>query len=59
MAGELAGSTVAGETLPACSPAAIDNGAAIFRGHTGQEAELADTTLLGGLERSFHVQYSG
>jgi hypothetical protein len=59
MAGELAGGSGTGQTLPACCPTAIDDGAAVLRGHAGQEAELTDTTLLGGLERSFHGKYSG
>jgi hypothetical protein len=46
VAGELAGGSGSGETFPASGTAAIDDGAAILRGHTGQKAELADTTLL-------------
>jgi hypothetical protein len=59
VAGELAGGSGTGETFSACGPAAIDDRAAILRGHAGQEAELANTTFLGGLERSFHGKYSG
>jgi hypothetical protein len=59
MTGELAGRAVARETFPACCPAAIDDRAAVLRGHAGEKAELADTTLLGGLERSFHGKYLG
>ena len=54
VAGELAGCSRTGQTFPASRPTAIDDGAAVLRGHAGQEAELADTTLLGGLEGSFH-----
>jgi hypothetical protein len=59
VAGELAGGSIAGKTFPASGPAAIDDRAAVLRGHAGQKAELADTTLLGGLERSFHGKYLG
>jgi hypothetical protein len=59
VAGELAGCSVASQTFPARCPTAIDDGATVLRGHAGQEAELADTTLLGGLERSFHGKYLG
>jgi hypothetical protein len=59
MAGELARGPCTGETFPACRPAAIDDRATVLRGHAGQKAELADTTLLGGLERSFHEKYLG
>jgi len=58
MTGELAGGPRTGKTFPARRPTAIDDGAAVLRGHAGQEAELTDTTLLGGLERSFHGKYS-
>jgi len=59
VAGELPGRSSTRETLPACRPTPIDNGAAVLRGHASQEAELTDTTLLGGLERSFHGKYLG
>jgi len=59
VAGKLAGCSIARETLPACRPTAIDDGASVLRGHAGQEAELTDTTLLGGLERSFHEECLG
>jgi hypothetical protein len=59
VAGELAGGSVASQTFPARRAPTIDNGAAVLRGHAGQKAELADTTLLGGLERSFHGKYLG
>ncbi len=59
VAGKLAGCSIARETLPARRPTAIDNGAAVLRGHASQEAELTDTTLLGGLERSFHGECLG
>ena len=54
VAGELAGCSVPGETLAASCPTAIDDRATILGGHAGQKSELADTTFLGGLERSFH-----
>jgi len=56
---ELPRRSIPGETFPARRPAAIDDRAAVLRGHAGQETELADTTLLGGLERSFHGKYLG
>jgi hypothetical protein len=59
VASELASRSRTGQTLPACRPTAVDDGPAILRGHTGQKTELADTTLLGGLERSFHGKYLG
>jgi hypothetical protein len=59
MAGEFPGSSIAGQTFPARGATAIDDRTAVLRGHAGQEAELADTTLLGGLKRSFHEKYSG
>jgi hypothetical protein len=57
--GELARSSRTGQTFPAGRPTAIDDRATVLRGHAGQETELADTTLLGGLERSFHGKYLG
>lgn len=54
MTGELAFGSRAGQTFAARCPTAIDDRATALGGHAGQEAELADTTLLGGLERSFH-----
>ena len=59
VARKLPGRSGTRETLPACRPAPIDDGASVLRGHAGQEAELTDTTLLGGLERSFHGEYLG
>jgi len=59
MAGELASGSRSSQTFPARRPAAIDDGAAVLGRHAGQETELADTTLLGGLERSFHGKYLG
>jgi hypothetical protein len=59
VARELAGGTIPDETLPARGAAAIDDRAAILRGHAGEKAKLADTTLLRGLERSFHGKYLG
>jgi hypothetical protein len=57
--GELARGPGARETFPACRPAAIDDRASVLGSHAGQKAKLTDTTLLGGLERSFHGKYSG
>ena len=54
MLGELAGGPVADQALAAGPAAAIDDGATVLGGHAGQKAELARTTLLGGLESSFH-----
>jgi hypothetical protein len=59
MTGKLASGSGTSETFPAGRPTAIDDRTPAFRGHTGQKAELADTTLLGGLERSFHGRCSG
>jgi hypothetical protein len=56
VAGELAGRSGTGKTFPACGPATIDDRATVLRGHAGKKTELADTTLLRGLERSFHVK---
>jgi hypothetical protein len=56
---ELPRRSIPGKTFPPGRPAAIDDRAAVLRGHAGQKAELADTTLLGGLERSFHGKYLG
>jgi hypothetical protein len=44
--GKLAGGSGTGETFAARSAAAIDNGAAILRGHAREKAELADAALL-------------
>jgi len=46
VAGELAGRSGSGKTLPAGGTATIDDGAAVLGGHAGQKTELADTTLL-------------
>ena len=43
-----------GETDAALRPAAGQDGAARLGARAGQETELPDTTLLGGLDRSFH-----
>jgi len=56
---KLAGRSGTRETLPSRRPAPPDDRAAILRGHAGKEAELTDTTLLGGLERSFHWKCLG
>jgi hypothetical protein len=52
--GELPLSPGTGETFPAGGTAAFDDRATVLGRHTGQKTELADTTLLRGLERSFH-----
>jgi hypothetical protein len=57
--GKLARGPIARETFPAGRPTAIDDRTSVFGGHAGQKTELADTTLLGGLERSFHGKYLG
>jgi len=57
--GELAFGPRTSQTDAALRPAAGNAGATALGGHTGQETELADTTLLGGLERSFHGKYLG
>ncbi len=57
VARELALRTGPGETDPALGPSARDDRAAAFGGHASQKTELADTTLLRGLERSFHGRY--
>jgi hypothetical protein len=59
MTGKLARRPGTGQTFPASRPTAIDDGASVLGRHAGQETELADTTLLGGLERSFHGKYLG
>ena len=59
VAGELAGGSGTGKTFAASRPAPVDDGATVLRGHAGQKTELADATLLGGLERSFHGRYLG
>jgi hypothetical protein len=57
--GKLAGGSGASETFPASRPAAVDDGTTVLGRHASQETELAHTTLLRGLERSFHGEYSG
>ena len=55
--GELALGAGTGKTHATLRPATGDTGATALGGHTSEETELADTTLLGGLERSFHGKY--
>jgi hypothetical protein len=59
VAREFPGRSGSGETFPASRATAIDDRPTVLRGHAGEKAELADTTLLGGLERSFHEKYLG
>jgi hypothetical protein len=54
---ELPRGTGAGETLPPGGAAAVDDRTAVLRGHAGQKAELADATLLGWLESTFHGDF--
>ena len=59
MADELAFGPRTGQTDTALRPTAGNAGATALGSHAGQKTELADTTLLGGLERSFHGKYLG
>ena len=54
---ELALGAGTGEADTTLRPAAGQDGTTALGARAGQETKLTDTTLLGGLERSFHGKY--